>query len=340
MNNINNSTKKKPMRNKSKSFCGNCGKHGHIYKNCRVPIASFGIINVLILTDDNQILNKIGDGLSINDLEDSHDNNAKLSISDKMIGVKCDTKSDIETFGMYTNNIKFLMIRRKHSLGYIEFIRGRYNVENVDGIIFLFRQMTTEEIKWVSIRTFEELWNDLWLCNKNKNTYQTEFVLSKNKFDKLKNMDDENLLSLDFYVKNVKPTWSSPEWGFPKGRRHLHETDLTCALREFQEESGFRDGEYIVLDKLEPLHENLIGTNGIHYKHIYYSTISLTDRTPEISSDIPNQHDEIGDIGWFTYDQAIELIRPHHLDRKKILTQIYMYIFNLILNISKGKDIV
>ena len=27
--------------------------------------------------------------------------------------------------------LKFLMIRRKHTLGYIEFLRGRYDVNNI-----------------------------------------------------------------------------------------------------------------------------------------------------------------------------------------------------------------
>ena len=32
------------------------------------------------------------------------------------------------------NNIEYLIIRRKHSLGYIEFIRGRYDINNIDTI--------------------------------------------------------------------------------------------------------------------------------------------------------------------------------------------------------------
>ena len=62
-------------------------------------------------------------------------------------GIKCDTLENIRTFCKYKNSIKFLMIRRKNTLGYIEFIRGRYNIDNIDGIIFLFRQMTPLEIK-------------------------------------------------------------------------------------------------------------------------------------------------------------------------------------------------
>ncbi len=48
---------------------------------------------------------------------------------------------------------------------------------------------------------------------------------------------------------------------------------------------------------------------------------------------------EIGDIGWFTYDEAINIIRPYHTERKKILTELYMYIINNILEIFQDHNI-
>ena len=51
------------------------------------------------------------------------------------------------------------------------------------------------------------------------------------------------------------------------------------------------------------------------------------------------QSDEIGDIGWFTYDQAMNLIRPHHTDRRKLLTQLYTYVITKILEVNKNKKV-
>ena len=39
----------------------------------------------------------------------------------------------------------------------------------------------------------------------------------------------------------------TPEWGFPKGRRTPYETDLQCAVREFQEETGLHPYEFSIL---------------------------------------------------------------------------------------------
>jgi 8-oxo-dGTP pyrophosphatase MutT (NUDIX family) len=333
---VNLENKKKKSKKKNKLYCGNCGKVGHLYKNCREPIVSFGIINCLILTDDGNLIKQIENKLTFDDNNSgTHD---KININKTTDGINFTSDVDLETFGLYANNIKFLLIRRKHSLGYIQFVRGRYFVDNVDGIIFLFKQMTQIEINKIGTYSFEELWNDLWTNDKHKNIRQNEFVASKNKFDKLKNIEDEFTLNLQFYVDNVKPTWTNPEWGFPKGRRHTHESYMMCAIREFQEESGFKDGEYVVLDKISPIVENLIGTNGVYYKHIYYPTISLTDRTPTIGKENEVQINEIGDIGWFTYDKAYEMIRPHHTERKKILTQMYISILNFIISNTNNQN--
>lgn len=320
-----NINKKKFKKLKFKNgYCGNCGKYGHLYKNCNEPITSYGVILLKVDDTDNDINDKLVMKLT-------GDDDSRESVEINTEGIKYENVHDIRTFCNYRNNIKFLLIRRKHTLGYIEFVRGRYNIEHVDGIIFLFEQMTSREIIKIGSSTFNELWDELWLNNKNKSIYNNEYNISKHKFKKLKN-ENENYLNLDFYVDNVVPNWDYAEWGFPKGRRNYQETDFMCANREFQEETGFIDDDYIILDQIKAIEEKLIGTNGIGYRHIYYPAISDTIKQPKIDKNNKHQADEIGDIGWFTYDEAMKLIRPYHTERKKILTELYMYIMN---NISK-----
>lgn len=308
---------KKKFKKKPKSYCGNCGKFGHFYKQCHEPITSFGIICTLIVSNED-LVTKFVDDLSAG-------NPKKV----KAEGIRYNSDKDMETFCKYRNNIKFLMIQRKHTLGYIEFVRGRYSVENVEGIIFLFRQMTSDEIKRIGESSFDELWNSLWV-NK-KNIYHNEYNVSKSKFERLKNESDE-YLSLEFYVDNVTPTWDYAEWGFPKGRRTFQEDDKTCAIREFNEESGFIDDEYTLLNDIVPIEESFIGTNGISYRHIYYWALSNTDKMPTIDSKNMDQLGEIGAIGWYSYDEAMKLIRPYHTERRRMLTELYMYILNHIVD--------
>lgn len=327
----NNKKKKYKKKMKSSLYCGNCGKHGHMYKNCKDPITSYGVIIILLSTNENIIIDEFINSFKISNNEDEK---IKYSTICNKYGINCDTPLNLQTFCNYKNNIKFLLIRRRYTVGYSEFIRGRYSVDNVNGVIFLFMQMTPNEIKRIGSSTFDELWNEMWGANKNKTIYQHEYIHSKNKFEKLKN-DVDNDLGLDFYVKNVQASWNYAEWCFPKGRRNHHEDDLECGLREFEEESGFVDNDYILLDKMEPLEEIFIGTDGITYKHVYFMAIAVSDKIPKIDSGNKVQSSEIGDIGWYTYEEAINLFRPQHTNRKKLLTEIYMYILNTIINIKQ-----
>lgn len=301
----------KRLRNNN-ILCTNCSRKGHDYKNCDEPITSLGII---LLKFDGDLCN------------------FNLNISNKtniyMSGIRANDYKDIELFSKINCNVKFLMIRRKHTLGYIEFIRGRYKPDNVDGIIFLFQQMTKNEIDKIGKLTFDELWDDFWGNSNKKITLEQEFIKSKAQFNMLKNKETE--LDLLFYVYCVKPSWNEAEWGFPKGRRNKNESDLECAKREFEEETGFKSNDYEVVNNIEPLVEEFIGTNGINYRHIYYIAIAKTDKIPRIDENNMTQNIEIGGIDYFTYYDGVKLIRTHHIARKNLLTKLYNFILNHII---------
>jgi len=58
--------------------------------------------------------------------------------------------------------IQFLLICRKDSLGYVDFMRGKYNVYNPSYIQNLIDEMTETEKENIVSETFEKLWSDLW----------------------------------------------------------------------------------------------------------------------------------------------------------------------------------
>lgn len=311
------------IKKKQKIFCNNCGKYGHIFSSCKEPITSLGIINFKCENNIffyNYFITKYGDFVK----------NAKdiiIPLNNKIFCPENDDKLEyLYKFNIYCNSIKFLMIRRKNTLGYIEFIRGNYEISDTEHLVNLFQQMIKDEIKLIEKNDFDILWDKLWIYTSNNKIYESEYKNSKEKFNELKNGDLQ--YNLYFYTKNIEPDFNTPEWGFPKGRRNNFETNFNCAIREFNEESNFNKHDYTILKKLHSLNEIFLGTNGIRYKHIYY--ISINNSTKDLYIDEKNQ--EIGDIGWFTYSDAIKLIRPYHIQRIKILTQLYMFILNNIIS--------
>jgi len=276
---------------KKNLYCTNCNKKGHIYKNCLEPVISNGIIAIYI-----ENLNKE----NIDDLE------KYISIN---LNNLLKNKKNINNLTKYSNNIKFLMIQRKNSLGYLEFMRGRYDINNNENINYIFEQMTQNEIMDILNKEFDILWNDLWDENniKNKNHYK-EYITSKQKFYELK-------LNKFNFISNLKPKYLFNEWGFPKGRRELYESDIICAIREFEEETNIKENMYNLLEGCTKIKENLVGTNGINYLHNYYLAILNSEKIKNIDT----KNREIGNIKIMSFNECIEAIRPYHTNKIKII---------------------
>ena len=79
--------------NKLTNICNNCGKIGHLFHQCKLPVTSYGII----------------------------------------------------LFRSSLNGLEFLMLRRKDSFGYIDFIRGKYSPHNIVHIQNIINEMSIDE---------------------------------------------------------------------------------------------------------------------------------------------------------------------------------------------------
>ena len=301
--------------------CKNCGMSGHDYSSCNEPITSWGIILVKILGDD---MNKINEN-----------NKTSLEKYSLYEGIKITNIEQLSIISEYMKTIQFLLVRRKHSLGYMEFVRGKYVKDNIDGITYLFQQMTPTEINKLKTMDFEEIWNEMWGGDIKKiSLNKKEYVESKHKFDCLKNNVDVEL-GLSFYVNNVRPYYDTPEWGFPKGRKSKGESDLECAIREFCEETGYVPENINVLSNIMPIVENIIGTNGVSYRHIYFLAEDKSNNIPNINEQNQN---EIGDIGFFIFDDAYQLLRDYHVEKRHIIRNVFMYFVNEFTQFEKNNE--
>lgn len=299
----------------SKIRCTNCGKLGHTHSVCRAPITSYGVLALSINPETQDELYELINYMS------------SITHLEQNVSINCDNLHILENFTKYKSNIKTLLIRRKHSLGYTEFVRGRYAHTNPNHIAFLFKQMTPDEIEIIKTRDFDYLWTDIWAIRTHiiKND---DYMAALEKYQKLR--DDAPIKLIDF-IKNIAPDNLCPEWGLPKGRREKDEPDIKCAVREFEEETGYSHNDYILFGNIEPLVENLIGTNGLKYRHIYYVALLTTNTSPHRDENVATQRQEIGDIGLFDIDTSIQKIRNYHTERRNILFSTSMNIMNFLI---------
>ena len=123
-------------------------------------------------------------------------------------------------------------------------------------------------------------------------------------------------------IKKSTTIWEEPEWGFPKGRRNNLEKDLDCAIREFEEETGYKRGSIKLIENIIPYEEIFVGSNYKNYKHKYYIAYmnDIVDTTKY-------QRSEISDMKWKTHDECAKLIRFYNLEKLNILNNI-----NTVLN--------
>jgi len=219
------------------------------------------------------------------------------------------------------NKVKqFLMIRRKDTFGYIDFIRGKYSPYNIEHIQNIINEMSIEEKERIKNSTFEQLWKLMWGDILNTQ-YHNEEVLSWRKFDIIKNgllLNNTNI-SLDYFIKNSSTQWTETEWEFPKGRRNYQEKDLDCALREFEEETGILKQNIHIIENIMPFEETFIGTNYKSYKHKYF----LAYMNNGCDEDLLNyQEAEVSKIEWKTIQDCVESIRPYNLEKKQLILNI------------------
>ena len=253
--------------NKNTNACNNCGKQGHSFHQCKLPITSYGII----------------------------------------------------VFRSSTEGLQFLMIRRKDSFGYIDFIRGKYSPYNIYQLQNIVNEMSVSEKQRILTEPFEDLWKTMWGETSNSQ-YKNEEQTSLKKFDLLKsgiNINDE-VIDLKELVKRSTTNWEETEWEFPKGRRNHKEKDLDCALREFEEETGISQTKITIVEKVIPFEELFIGSNHKSYKHKYF--LAYMNETEEYLNNF--QVTEVSKIEWKTINQCLESIRPYNLEKKELITNI------------------
>ena len=211
------------------------------------------------------------------------------------------------------------MICRKDSIGYIDFLRGRYPTTQLGHLVRLFNEMTIDERARIQNSEFDSLWSSLW-GGKPGASYRLEEAESMEKFKSLKKgiIIHDTLITIDSLVNECTTQWETPEWGFPKGRRENQERDITCALREFDEETGYYSRELDIINNIVPYEEIFSGSNLKSYKHKYF----IAQCKPDILPIRQFQTTEVGDMKWVCLEQAVSLIRPYNKERIIILHRI------------------
>jgi len=202
------------------------------------------------------------------------------------------------------NDVEVLMVRRKDSMSFTEFVRGKYDPTHSDYVRNLIENMTNAEIVRLLNEPFDQIWAKMWTDRRDH-----ELVIARERFKLVKPL---LIGAVSQYVE--------AEWGFPKGRRMRCENDIVCAEREFFEETNILRRSYIIVNGVQ-LEETFVGTNNVPYQHRYF--VGLLSEPFDIHQKFTEmQRREISAIGWKTLSECMDLTRPHYTQRRDILEQL------------------
>jgi len=224
------------------------------------------------------------------------------------------TSYGIILFRFFQKEIQYLMIRRKNSFGYIDFIKGEYNENNLEYLQSLVDEMSYDEKNMIintEIDNFNLLWKKMWDDKIKTNLFNS----SKQKFSNLK----KNGI-LQFLINNSKTNWCETEWEFPKGRKNYLEKEIECASREFEEETGINISRINIIENIYPFEEIFVGTNNKTYKNKYFLAYTNLNHS---ENDLLNfQLSEVSKIEWKNLSNCIYSIRPYSSEKINLINNI------------------
>ncbi len=271
------------------SICTNCGGQGHTFRQCIAPVTSYGVIMV-----------RPQKGFNIA---------ASLSANSGFVT------------GMENQELEFLLIQRRDSLGFIELMRGRYKLNDIDYIRLHMNGITEEEREKYCVGPFETLWNGMWGLD-HSHLYKNEYTTAKAKWEQI-NKGVPDAAGRIWTSRDIKAScneaYATPEWGFPKGRRDSQESDYICAMREMYEETGVKECDVISIQNLEPLVESFFGSNHVHYCHKYFLVWVPRELPVEFNKENDHMLREIGDLKWMTLEEGLNHIRPQNVEKREVL---------------------
>ena len=178
-----------------------------------------------------------------------------------------------------TKCYEILMIKKRNTYSFIEFVRGIYDPYKDHDLEYMFEAITITEKSMIQTRNFNTLWN---YCNgePTKSSERSVYARSLKKFNTLLGRDV--LSSLLSKTENATLLWE-----IPKGRPNKKETPLVSAVREFEEETGINKESYRILFDEGTIEYSFVD-GGIKYKYIYY--IATLSGSTNPTYDYNNRH--------------------------------------------------
>lgn len=236
------------------------------------------------------------------------------------------------------NNIQLLVIKRRCSYAFGDFVNGTYQPTShdfEDQLKHRINFMTSEEKTFIESLDFDLMFFKYHLSLPNKNVTTTEefskYITRLNKF-RSTFLDADYGLKLRRFLKETSHINMLDLLEFPKGRPMPNETALTTAIRETEEETNIGPDHYQILNRDRPFNHTYTGADDKRiYKRIYFfGRINGDDKRlhTSVTHKCHSQRFEIEEILWLPI-KFLELCLPLY---SSVYNEVRAYAMNSFLN--------
>jgi 8-oxo-dGTP pyrophosphatase MutT (NUDIX family) len=154
----------------------------------------------------------------------------------------------------------------------------------------MFDQMTVEEKLDILTMDFRQIWHRAWVDTKYR---IASFISAKAKFESYFLTDGGERLRMMIRASSS----SRLLWEIPKGhKKGTDEGVLTCAVREFGEETGLKKKQYVLLGTTRFVQS--FTDARINYTSEYFLAAEKRPTNPQVSLQSVDQYGEVSDIRW------------------------------------------
>lgn len=286
-------------------------------------------------------------------------------------------KTPITSFGCIvfrinkiTKKIEYLMICRRYSIAYLDFIRGKYNINDLDNLKYIFQQMTNKERELIRCGDFNKILNTTWgydinkLNNEEKQSLDKYNLLYNKKsltidikedtnilketlkkhsliYDKyLLRLIDESLEKTDIIYNYISDTIIQKLELFPKNGWDNPEWGFPKGRREYKETDyncairEFSEETGININLLHQI-KNIVPMEenfmGTNYKTYKHKYYLMYMNYEDTLMEFKFQKTEVSCLSWKSVEKCIECIRPYNIEKKSLITNIDYALHNYVI---------
>jgi 8-oxo-dGTP pyrophosphatase MutT (NUDIX family) len=212
-------------------------------------------------------------------------------------------------FNLDANQYEMLLVKKRCTYNFVEFVLGHYAKTNESRLIYLFNGMTNAEKLSILSLDYGNIYYNVFLTNPDSLYFDdsttipdnlVKFKLYKRKFiDTFVRDDGVRLRLLIAKSKNIETIWE-----VPKGRKsNPQEKELSCAVRETVEETGVSLAKYKLLLDISPRRMTHTDMNTKYINYLYIGLIGNPKFIPRVSFGDKQQLSEVVNVAWMNLEQ-------------------------------------